>query len=47
VDYDTLGQSRDGGTALVDTVTVRDRDTMHQERVAIADLLDYILARIR
>jgi len=47
VDYDTLGQSRDGGTALVDTVTVRDRDTMQQERVAIADLLGYILTRIR
>lgn len=47
VDYDTLGQSRDGGTALVDTVTVRDRDTMQQERVAVADLLVYILTRIR
>ena len=47
VDYDTLGQSRDGGTDLVDTVTVRHRDTMQQERVAISDLLAYIREQIR
>jgi glycyl-tRNA synthetase len=47
VDYDTLGQSRDGGTDLLDTVTVRDRDTMKQERIAIADLLDYVRQRIQ
>ena len=47
VDYDTLGQSRDGGTDLVDTVTVRDRDTMAQERVPIADLLAYVRRRIQ
>lgn len=47
VDYDTLGQSRDGSTDLIDTVTVRDRDTMAQERIAIADLLHYIQQRIR
>jgi glycyl-tRNA synthetase len=47
VDYDTLGQSRDGGTELLDTVTVRDRDTMQQERIAIADLLDYVRQRIQ
>ena len=47
VDYDTLGQSRDGGTDLIDTVTVRHRDTMQQERVAISDLLAYIQEHIR
>ncbi len=47
VDYDTLGQSRDGGTELVDTVTVRDRDTMQQQRLAIADLLPFLRERIR
>ena len=47
VDYDTLGQSRDGGTALLDTVTIRDRDTMQQERIAITDLLAYLRDRIR
>lgn len=36
VDYDTLTD---------DTVTVRDRDTMQQERVAINDLLNYISQR--
>ena len=46
VDYDTLGQSRDGSTDLLDTVTVRDRDTMAQERIAIADLLAYLRARL-
>ena len=47
VDYDTLGQSRDGSTDLVDTVTLRDRDTMQQERIAIADLLAFLRERIR
>ncbi len=34
IDFDTLGENPD----LLDTVTVRDRDTGEQERVAIADL---------
>ena len=46
VDYDTLGLSRDGSTTLMDTVTVRDRDTMAQERIAISDLLGYLRARL-
>jgi glycyl-tRNA synthetase len=46
VDYDTLGQSRDGDQALKDTVTLRDRDTMTQIRLPIAELYDYIRARI-
>src|ERR1035441_5751426 len=36
VDFDTLGEQ---GPALLDTVTLRDRDTMKQERVKIGDLL--------
>lgn len=40
IDFDTLGES---GEANKDTVTVRDRDTGEQERVAISDLI----ARIR
>lgn len=36
IDFDTLGES---GDAQKDTVTVRNRDTMTQERVAIADLV--------
>lgn len=47
VDYETLGQSRDGDNSLVDTVTVRDRDTMAQERVKVSELLAYIQERIR
>lgn len=38
IDFDTLGETPD----LKDTVTVRDRDTGQQERVAIADLLGRI-----
>lgn len=47
IDYDTIGQSKDGTTELVETVTVRDRDTMVQERVPVAELLDYVRARLR
>jgi glycyl-tRNA synthetase len=36
IDFDTLGES---GDEKKDTVTVRDRDTGEQERVAISDLL--------
>lgn len=39
IDFDTLGEEN---PALKDTVTVRDRDTGTQERIAIADLLKRI-----
>jgi glycyl-tRNA synthetase len=44
VDFDTLGdkEARDK-----DTVTVRDRDSMSQERVPIAELEQYLDARLR
>jgi glycyl-tRNA synthetase len=38
IDFDTLGENPD----LLDTVTIRDRDTGTQERVAIADLISII-----
>ena len=38
IDFDTLGENRD----LLDTVTVRDRDTGEQKRVKIEDLKDFI-----
>lgn len=44
VDYDTLGRGDD--TSLKETVTLRDRDTMQQIRLPIADLLAYVKARI-
>jgi glycyl-tRNA synthetase len=44
VDFETLG---DKGDELKDTVTVRDRDTMAQERVAIAELETYLLKKLR
>lgn len=38
IDFDTLGENPE----LLDTVTVRDRDTGAQERVAIAELVNYL-----
>jgi glycyl-tRNA synthetase len=43
VDFETLGE-RDA--ALCDTVTLRDRDSMKQERVAIHDLPAILSARL-
>ena len=42
IDFDTIGTD----DQLKDTVTVRDRDTMKQERVKIPELLDYLKERI-
>ena len=39
IDFDTLGEEAPEHT---DTVTVRDRDTGEQQRVAIADLVEYL-----
>ncbi|MEX2577621.1 MAG: glycine--tRNA ligase [Verrucomicrobiales bacterium] len=43
VDFDTLGEN---GDEAKDTVTLRERDSMSQERVAIADLRAFLLDRI-
>lgn len=45
VDFDTLGRGDDA--ALTDTVTVRDRDTMAQERIAISELAEYVRERLK
>jgi glycyl-tRNA synthetase len=48
VDFDTLGRGKgEDSEALKDTVTVRHRDSMAQERVPIADLLNYLRDRLR
>ena len=44
IDFDTLGEK---GPELQDTVTLRDRDTMKQERVKIGDLVPMLLEKIR
>jgi glycyl-tRNA synthetase len=44
IDFDTLGEK---GPELQDTVTLRDRDTMKQERVKIGDLVPLLLEKIR
>lgn len=43
IDFDTLGES---GDAKKDTVTIRDRDTMTQDRIAIADLANYLQKKL-
>ena len=43
VDFETLGEK---DAALKDTVTLRERDSMKQERVAIKDLADILISRI-
>ncbi len=47
VDFETLGEGEGQDPALRGTVTVRHRDSMQQERVAIPDLLHWLLKRIR
>jgi glycyl-tRNA synthetase len=44
IDFDTLGEQ---GPQLKDTVTLRDRDTMKQERVPISELVPRLIERIR
>jgi glycyl-tRNA synthetase len=52
VDFDTIGQgnkdsSEPSDPNLLGTVTVRNRDTMAQERIAMKDLPTYLLERLR
>ena len=44
VDFETLGEN---DASLKGTVTIRHRDSMKQERVAISDLLHWLIARVR
>jgi glycyl-tRNA synthetase len=44
IDFETLGESEAGNK---DTVTVRDRDTGKQERVAISELRNYLKEKIK
>ena len=44
IDFETLGEK---GPELQDTVTLRERDTMKQERVKISDLAPVLLEKIR
>jgi glycyl-tRNA synthetase len=44
VDFETLGEK---DPALRDTVTLRDRDSMQQERIPIKELADILALRMR
>ena len=43
IDFDTLGEKPE----LLNAVTLRDRDTMKQDRVKIDDLLPRLLEKVR
>ena len=44
IDFDTLGEK---GPELKDTVTLRERDSMKQERVKISDLIPRLVEKVR
>jgi len=44
IDFDTLGEK---GPELKDTVTLRDRDTLKQERIPISDLASLLREKVR
>ncbi len=48
IDFETIGQGEgEGAEALKGTVTIRHRDSMEQERIAIDKLLPWLLERVR
>lgn len=46
IDFDTTGDGEDNNIENLETVTVRDRDTMKQERVKISNLVSYFKAKL-
>ena len=44
IDFDTLGEK---GPELADTVTLRERDTMKQERIKISELVPKLIEKVR
>ncbi|MDA0767063.1 MAG: glycine--tRNA ligase [Verrucomicrobia bacterium] len=47
IDFETIGEGEGDDKSLTDTVTIRHRDSMEQERLPIADLLPWLAQRIR
>ena len=52
VDFDTIGlgkaeEGKEPDSSLIDTVTVRDRDSMKQERIKISELEAFLRQRLR
>ena len=47
VDFDTTGEGDNSDPKLKNTVTVRDRDTMIQERIKIENLKDYLFDKLK
>ncbi len=46
VDFDTIGKGENPDLKLSDTVTVRNRDTMQQERIPVSELETYLRSRL-
>jgi glycyl-tRNA synthetase len=46
IDFQTLGEEGENGEDLTDTVTIRHRDSMAQERMPISELLPWLLEHI-
>lgn len=47
IDFQTIGEADENGNDLTDTVTIRHRDSMEQERLPISEVLPWLLERIR
>jgi glycyl-tRNA synthetase len=47
VDFDTIGQGKEGDSSLIGTVTIRNRDTMAQERIQMTDLEQFLRENVR
>lgn len=47
VDFDTIGQGKEGDSSLIDTVTIRNRDTMTQERIKMSELENFLRENLR
>jgi glycyl-tRNA synthetase len=43
IDFETLGEEK---PELKDTVTLRERDSMQQRRIPIAELLPFLLGKV-
>ncbi len=47
IDFQTIGEKDENGNDLSDSVTIRHRDSMEQERLPISEVLPWLLERIR
>jgi len=46
IDFETIGADEDGDKSLEGTVTIRERDSMSQKRMAISELVGYLAGKL-